>query len=69
MHCTHTGLACALLGIEEKLSHRKLVLPGFVAVLSGGVEDESGWSAEVGPKEASGLPAYLKNQWSAQLVR
>jgi len=52
-------------GIEDKVSHRKLVIPGFVAVLSAGVEDESGWSVQIGPKEASGLPSYLKNQWTA----
>jgi acetyl-CoA decarbonylase/synthase complex subunit gamma len=50
-------------GIEEKVSHRQLVIPGLVAVLSGGVEDESGWSVRIGPKEASGIPSYLKNQW------
>ena len=50
-------------GIEEKVSHRQVVIPGFVAVLSAGVEDESGWSAQIGPKEASGIPGYLKNQW------
>ena len=49
--------------VESKLSHRKLVLPGFVAVLSAGVEDESGWSVQIGPKEASGIPSYLKKQW------
>ena len=52
-------------GIEEKVTHRKVVIPGFVAVLSAGVEDESGWSVAIGPKEASGLPAYLKTQWKA----
>ena len=52
-------------GIEDKVSHRKVVIPGFVAVLSAGVEDESGWSVLIGPKEASGLPNYLKNQWEA----
>ena len=50
-------------GAEEKVSHRQLVIPGFVAVLSAGIEDESGWSVQIGPKEASGLPSYLKNQW------
>jgi acetyl-CoA decarbonylase/synthase complex subunit gamma len=50
-------------GIEEKLPHKKLVIPGFVAVLSAGVEDESGWAVEIGPKEASGIPSYLKKQW------
>jgi acetyl-CoA decarbonylase/synthase complex subunit gamma len=51
-------------GIEQKVSHRKLVIPGFVAVLSAGVEDESGWSVQVGPKEASGIASFLKNQWA-----
>ena len=53
-------------GLEERVKHRKLVIPGFVAVLSAGVEDESGWSVEIGPKEASGLPGYLKTQWQTQ---
>jgi acetyl-CoA decarbonylase/synthase complex subunit gamma len=52
-------------GVEDKVSHRKLIIPGFVAVLSAGVEDESGWSVLIGPKEASALPSYLKNQWTA----
>ncbi len=50
-------------GVEGKLSHKKLVIPGLVAVLSGGIEDESGWSVLIGPKDASGIPSYLKNQW------
>ena len=49
--------------IEGKLPHRTMILPGFVAVLSAGVEDESGWSVQIGPKEASGIPNYLKKQW------
>jgi acetyl-CoA decarbonylase/synthase complex subunit gamma len=49
--------------VETKVSHRKLIIPGFVAVLAAGVEDESGWSVQIGPKEASGIPSYLKKQW------
>jgi len=52
-------------GLDEKAPHKKLVIPGLVAVLSAGIEDESGWSVLIGPKEASGLPSYLKNQWQA----
>ncbi len=53
-------------GIEEKVSHRKLILPGFVAVLSGKLEETlSGWEILVGPRESSGIPAYLKNTWKA----
>lgn len=52
--------------VDGKMPHHTLVLPGFVAVLSAGVEDESGWKVQIGPKEASGLPSYLKKQqWKA----
>ena len=51
--------------IEQKLPHRSLVIPGFVAVLSATVEDETGWSVRIGPKEASGIPSYLKKQWKS----
>ncbi len=49
-------------GLDGRLAHKKMVIPGFVAVLSAGVEDESGWGVEIGPKEAAGLPNYLKKQ-------
>jgi acetyl-CoA decarbonylase/synthase complex subunit gamma len=51
--------------IEQKVGHRQLIIPGFVAVLSASVEDESGWTVQIGPKEASGIPSYLKKQWRA----
>jgi acetyl-CoA decarbonylase/synthase complex subunit gamma len=48
-------------GIEEKVTHRKLTIPGAVAVLSGELEDElPGWEILVGPREAVDIPAYLK---------
>ncbi|MFH1245037.1 MAG: acetyl-CoA decarbonylase/synthase complex subunit gamma, partial [Candidatus Omnitrophota bacterium] len=47
-------------GIKDKVSHRKVIIPGYVSVLSGKLEEESGWEVIVGPKEASGLPAFLK---------
>ncbi len=50
-------------GVETKVKHKKLVIPGLVAVLSGGIEDESGWGVVIGPKEASGIPTFAKNQW------
>lgn len=48
-------------GIKEKVSHREVIIPGYVAVLSGKLEEESGWKVRVGPKEASGIPSYLKS--------
>jgi len=49
--------------VEEKVTHRKLIIPGHVAVLSGKLEEETGWNIIVGPKEASQIPNYLQTQW------
>ena len=51
-------------GVGDKLNHKKLTLPGHVAVLSGELEEElPGWEIQVGPREAVDIPAYLKS-WS-----
>lgn len=47
-------------GIEEKAKHKTVVIPGYVAVLAAALEDKSGWKVIVGPKEASGLPGFLR---------
>jgi acetyl-CoA decarbonylase/synthase complex subunit gamma len=53
-------------GLADKLAHKKLVIPGYVASLSGEVEEElPGWQILVGPREAVDIPAYLKNVWKA----
>ncbi|MCM8778980.1 MAG: acetyl-CoA decarbonylase/synthase complex subunit gamma [Candidatus Omnitrophica bacterium] len=46
--------------VENKLSHRRVIIPGYVAVLSGKLEEETGWQVIVGPKEASGIPKFLR---------
>lgn len=48
-------------GIKQKVAHTNVVIPGYVAVMSGRLEEESGWKVMVGPREASGIPAYLKS--------
>jgi len=52
-------------GVSEKVKHNKVVIPGLVAVLRAGLEDESGKEVIIGPKEASGITSFLKNQWKA----
>ena len=48
-------------GIADKLKHRKLIIPGYVAAESGGLEEEMpGWEIIVGPRDAANLPAFLK---------
>jgi len=49
------------LGMKDKVSHKNMIIPGYVAVLSAKLEEESGWKVTVGPREASGIPALLRN--------
>ena len=51
--------------VKDRISHNKVVVPGYVAVMSGKLEDESGWQVLVGPRESSGIPKYLKTMWKA----
>ncbi len=47
--------------VTEKIDHRRIVIPGHVAVISGELEEElPGWQIMVGPREAVDLPRYLK---------
>jgi acetyl-CoA decarbonylase/synthase complex subunit gamma len=48
-------------GVKEMVSHKRLIIPGYVAVMSGDLEEQSGWEVVVGPKEAAGIPSFLKN--------
>ncbi len=50
-------------GIENTINHRDLVIPGYVAILSGAIEDKlEGWKIKVGPREANGIPAFLRSR-------
>jgi acetyl-CoA decarbonylase/synthase complex subunit gamma len=49
--------------IENAISHRELVIPGYVAILSGSIEDKlEGWKITVGPREANGIPAFMRSR-------
>ena len=51
-------------GVADRISHKKIVIPGFVSTISGELEEElPGWEILVGPREAMNIPAYLKT-WS-----
>ncbi|MCL5736183.1 MAG: acetyl-CoA decarbonylase/synthase complex subunit gamma [Actinobacteria bacterium] len=55
------GKAVKNTGIADKISHKKIVIPGAVATISGELEEElSGWEILVGPREAIGIPSYLR---------
>jgi acetyl-CoA decarbonylase/synthase complex subunit gamma len=47
--------------VADKVSRKRIILPGHVAVLSGEVEEElPGWEIRVGPREAVDLPTFMK---------
>ena len=53
---------------ESKVNHKRLIIPGQVAVLSGELEESlPGWEIMVGPKEAVDIPGYLKVMWGEKV--
>ena len=59
------GPAIKKSNIADKIKHRKLIIPGYIAAESGGLEEElPDWEIMVGPRDASNLTPYLK-AWKA----
>jgi len=50
-------------GIESKVRHRKLVIPGKASRISGEIEELSGWKVQVGPRDSSEIPKYIIDKW------
>lgn len=52
--------------VNDKIESRKLVIPGYVAQLSGELEELlPGWKVLVGPQESADLESYITNVLSA----
>ena len=50
--------------VGAEVDHKKIIIPGYVAVLKGELEEKlKGWEVLVGPQEASDIPQYLKEVW------
>jgi len=49
--------------VEEKVKHRKLIIPGKAARLSGEIQELSGWEVLVGPRDSSEIPKFLQEKW------
>jgi acetyl-CoA decarbonylase/synthase complex subunit gamma len=59
------GPALLKSGITDKIKHHKLIIPGYIAAESGGLEEEMpGWEIQVGPRDAANLTPVLK-AWKA----
>ncbi|GAH71583.1 unnamed protein product, partial [marine sediment metagenome] len=55
--------AMAKHNVEKLVKHRKLIIPGYVAVMSGKLEEATNWEIMVGPRECSMLSKYLHEVW------
>ncbi len=60
LNAEDTAKAIQETGLKDMVNHNKIIIPGYVAVMSGALEAESGWDVIVGPREATGIPAFLK---------
>jgi len=50
--------------VGSLVKHHKLIIPGYVAVMSGKLEEATDWEIMVGPRESSMLPKYLQEVWN-----
>jgi acetyl-CoA decarbonylase/synthase complex subunit gamma len=49
-------------GIADKISHKKIIIPGYAAAISGDMEEElPDWEILIGPRDASLIPKFLKD--------
>jgi acetyl-CoA decarbonylase/synthase complex subunit gamma len=53
---------------KDLVKHNTLVIPGRAARLSGEIQEVSGWSVIVGPRDSSGIPKFVKEDWVAKLT-
>jgi acetyl-CoA decarbonylase/synthase, CODH/ACS complex subunit gamma len=62
---TAAGVADAIKtsGIEDKVKHKKIIIPGKASRISGEIEELSGWKVQVGPRDSSEIPKYLLEKW------
>ncbi len=55
-------------GLNEKVRHRVLIIPGKAAKISGELEDATGWKVLVGPVDSKDVPEFLKKYWKPEII-
>ncbi|MBW1705038.1 MAG: acetyl-CoA decarbonylase/synthase complex subunit gamma [Deltaproteobacteria bacterium] len=56
------GMFVKKCGITDKIAHKKIIIPGYAAAISGEMEEELGdWEILIGPRDASLIPKFLKD--------
>jgi acetyl-CoA decarbonylase/synthase complex subunit gamma len=49
--------------LAGRVDHRRAVIPGGVATISGKLEELSGWEIMVGPRESAGMSTFMRTRW------
>ncbi|RLI07168.1 acetyl-CoA decarbonylase/synthase complex subunit gamma [Candidatus Bathyarchaeota archaeon] len=52
--------------VDDLVKHRKLIIPGRAARISGEIEELTGWTVMVGPMDSSGIPKFLDENWKPE---
>ncbi|MCM8791650.1 MAG: acetyl-CoA decarbonylase/synthase complex subunit gamma [Candidatus Omnitrophica bacterium] len=47
--------------LKKFVNHNRIIIPGYVAMMSGDLQEKSGWQVIVGPREAAGIPRFLRD--------
>jgi len=56
------GMFVKKCGIADKIAHRKVIIPGYAAAISGDMEEElPDWEVIIGPRDASLIPKFLRD--------
>ncbi len=50
-------------GLEQKVKHRVLIIPGKAAKLASEIEEKTGWKVVVGPVDSADLPKFIESKW------
>jgi acetyl-CoA decarbonylase/synthase complex subunit gamma len=50
-------------GLESKVKHKTVIIPGKASRISGEIEEASGWKVRVGPRDSSEIPKYIIDKW------
>ena len=56
------GMFVKKCGIVDKIAHKKIIIPGYAAAISGEMEEElPDWEVIIGPRDGSLIPKFLKD--------
>ena len=56
------GMFVKKCGIADKIAHKRIIIPGYAAAISGDMEEElPDWEILIGPRDASLIPKFLKD--------